>query len=652
MRPNLQKIAMAAAGLGAMAPARLTLADMVSIGASQDATLLGGSDALTNNSLSDPGIFVGADGAGNPKRGLIEFDIAQSVPAGATITSATLQLTVGQVAGSGGGTGGFTTGGFTIDLFDETQPWGQPTNFVDATSFGGHGHGAPPDNGDATWNDAFYNSNPALATPWNASGGNWNSSQVPSGSTSVLGIAGNSFTWSSSQMASDVQNWLDNPSSNNGWLLRNEGENGTTDFRAFWSWQGAANNNAPATAPSLTITYIVSQPQSVWNIPGSGSWSDSSSWTVGVPNGAGITAAFLGAITSNATVSVTSPQTIGGMVFNNSSFSYRLAGTGPITISGQAFINVISGSHTIQTPLIYTAGLNVITAADPSIGNPSLTLPLAITATGAFDKFGPGTVAFSPSTGGITTLALPAVSITAGTMALGSNTINSNRTLLVTSSLSIAGSLDLGKNDMVVQAAGESGYGTINSQVASGRGVGALWTGTGITSSAAAASPSTTALAVVVNDTNQIPDGSLSGAAIFTTFDSLSVNDGDVLVKYTFVGDANLDGVIDANDYLLLDDNFNAGGALTGWYNGDFNYDGVINGDDYTLIDNAFNTQGSVSFASGSAGPAEMIASETEQIAGGSTAVPEPAMMGLLWIAGLLCRRRRFGAPLIRVSSE
>jgi hypothetical protein len=210
--------------------------------------------------------------------------------------------------------------------------------------------------------------------------------------------------------------------------------------------------------------------------------------------------------------------------------------------------------------------------------------------------------------------------------------------------LSIAGTLDLGKNDMIVQGAGESGYGTINSQVASGRGVGALWTGTGITSSAAAALPSTTALAVVMNDANQTPDGSLSGTAIFTTFDGQSVSDGDVLVKYTFAGDANLDGVVDAADYEQIDNGFNSQGTatvLSGWFNGDFNYDGVINGDDYTLIDNAYNSQGSVSYASDSAGPAEMIASVAEQIPGGSTAVPEPAAMGLLTIAGLLCRRRR-----------
>ena len=38
-------------------------------------------------------------------------------------------------------------------------------------------------------------------------------------------------------------------------------------------------------------------------------------------------------------------------------------------------------------------------------------------------------------------------------------------------------------------------------------------------------------------------------------------------------------------------------GAQSGWFNGDFNYDGLINGDDYAVIDNAFNTQGSISLA-------------------------------------------------------
>jgi hypothetical protein len=62
------------------------------------------------------------------------------------------------------------------------------------------------------------------------------------------------------------------------------------------------------------------------------------------------------------------------------------------------------------------------------------------------------------------------------------------------------------------------------------------------------------------------------------------------------------------------------------------------------LIDNAFNSQGGVSLAGVSAGPAEMIASDTDQIAGASSsAVPEPATLGIIGIgaAGLMLRRRQ-----------
>jgi autotransporter-associated beta strand protein len=244
------------------------------------------------------------------------------------------------------------------------------------------------------------------------------------------------------------------------------------------------------------------------------------------------------------------------------------------------------------------------------------------------------------------------------------------RTVLQVNSLSNSGKIDLSSNDLIIHSggSGESVFGplstpgTIENQVATGRGTNGHWGGTtGITSSAAAASPTNMALAVVINDTNQSGSGSLTGTQLvqsgspfnngLTTFDGQSVNDGDVLVKYTYYGDALLTGSVTALDYAQIDNAYNVDkttpGALTGWYNGDFNYDGVINGDDYTLIDNAFNSQDGVSFAGVSAGPANMIAGDTEQIAGSDVvatpAVPEPATLSLLGMAavGMLGRRRR-----------
>ena len=55
----------------------------------------------------------------------------------------------------------------------------------------------------------------------------------------------------------------------------------------------------------------------------------------------------------------------------------------------------------------------------------------------------------------------------------------------------------------------------------------------------------------------------------------------DVLARYTYYGDANLNGKVDGSDYSLIDAAFTAKAAAT-WGNGNFNYDNAINGSDYT----------------------------------------------------------------------
>jgi autotransporter-associated beta strand protein len=239
--------------------------------------------------------------------------------------------------------------------------------------------------------------------------------------------------------------------------------------------------------------------------------------------------------------------------------------------------------------------------------------------------------------------------------------------VLSTTGLSIAGStdhwtgtLDITSNAMDVQNGSPTVLATITNQVKQGYS-GGTWQGSGgITSSTAAADTAhLTAVGVILNDTNQagggtplygIPGGVTGG--ISATFDGANPGLDDVLVKFTYYGDCNLDGVVDGSDYALVDaaylsENFSGGvmngPAASGWYNGDFNSDGVVDGSDYTLMDNAFNQQG----LSLGVNPAAQLATSTELVAGGSS-VPEPTATGIAAVASLAMLRRRRRASSLR----
>ncbi len=74
----------------------------------------------------------------------------------------------------------------------------------------------------------------------------------------------------------------------------------------------------------------------------------------------------------------------------------------------------------------------------------------------------------------------------------------------------------------------------------------------------------------------------------YTSFSGQPVTSDDVLVKYTYIGDGNLDGLVSFDDYVGMDNAFFGLTPNLGWATGDINFDGVINFDDYTVVDQAF----------------------------------------------------------------
>ncbi len=206
-------------------------------------------------------------------------------------------------------------------------------------------------------------------------------------------------------------------------------------------------------------------------------------------------------------------------------------------------------------------------------------------------------------------------------------------TLTFSPAVGYTGILNLKDNDLIVRT---GSLATITGYIQTGlyNGAGGYWDGPGINSSNAAAESATLNTAVGVIDNSQVgyTNWPVNGATGLPQPDAHAVSAVAILAKYTYFGDADLNGIIDITDYGQIDTAAGGGGG-TGWLNGDFDYSGGPGGDisDYGLIDTSFliYTSGGLVLASQGSGAS---------IQG----VPEPGSLGLLacGVLGLAMRRR------------
>jgi hypothetical protein len=154
--------------------------------------------------------------------------------------------------------------------------------------------------------------------------------------------------------------------------------------------------------------------------------------------------------------------------------------------------------------------------------------------------------------------------------------------------LASGATLDIGNNALVIDYAGTSPVATVRQRIVSGRGttgLGATWTGAGITSSAAAQANATEpeSRSVGYAENSALPLGP------YTTFRGQVVDATSVLIAYTRTADANLDGLVNDDDVTLLGASYAPGTSNDVWALGDFEYNGFIDDDDVTLLGAFYN---------------------------------------------------------------
>jgi autotransporter-associated beta strand protein len=242
-------------------------------------------------------------------------------------------------------------------------------------------------------------------------------------------------------------------------------------------------------------------------------------------------------------------------------------------------------------------------------------------------------------------------SVTAGTLVIGANgALPANNSVSITGgmlqlatgtglaqvgSLSITGSgiLDITDNHVIITYSGTDPIATILGYLETGFNNGG-WNGPGIISSTAQSLTNGLRYGVGWADGN---DGTHAVSGL---------SSGQIELKYTLLGDANLDGTVNGSDFSILAANFGTG--VTNWDQGNFFYGSSVNGSDFSAL--AANFGQGDSGADVSVSQADVSALDAFAAANGLPlpvigAVPEPASAALALMAGagLLARRRRRG---------
>jgi hypothetical protein len=331
------------------------------------------SDPMQQLSNGAGGFFFVGDTkqlSNNIRRGTIKFDLS-GVPAGSTITSATLMLQMSQAV---------STVSQNVALHRALSDWGEGGS----VSPGGGGAGAPAQTGDTTWFYTFFDTQ-----TWTTPGGDFVGT---ASATTPVGPDIGSYQWSDSGLIADVQQWVNNPAQNFGWIVTGN-ETGLGTALQF----DTKENSVASTHPMLTVTYtaasqlaLVAPPTATAGMPFdlTVTAQDSSGNTASGFNGSVTLSSSGGADLSPASVTLTNgtatvPVTLTGAGTQTimAAFSGLTPGMASVAVSPGPFSQYLVA---VQGSSRTTAGMPVLAtvqAAD-QFGNPvfNYTGPSSVTA--------------------------------------------------------------------------------------------------------------------------------------------------------------------------------------------------------------------------------------------------------------------------------
>ena len=214
-----------------------------------------GVDFTTHSNGAGYTLFAGTNGTGSTRRSLLQFDFS-TLPPGAVVTSATLNLTLDREPNANNQ---------SMSLHRVTTAWTTGTSNSDTA--GTPGQGAPATTNDATW---IFCSYPTLL--WQNPGGDFLADTIASAWVGPLGPNSTplTYSWSSQGMVDSINAWIQDPTTNFGWILIGN-ESQTQSVKRFISAEAVASDGSPMDAsllPNLVITYEISSDASAVSASG------------------------------------------------------------------------------------------------------------------------------------------------------------------------------------------------------------------------------------------------------------------------------------------------------------------------------------------------------------------------------------------------